>query len=48
MFGDAGDAIIYILFASLLLVLEKKLMLRSNKDVSVHKFTFVTCVASHY
>jgi len=33
MFGDAGDAVIYLLFAGLLLFFEKKLMLRNNTDV---------------
>lgn len=36
MFGDAGDAIIYIIFAGLLIAMEKKLMLRNNKDVSLN------------
>jgi len=33
MFGDAGDAVIYVMFAGLLLYFEKKLMLRNNTDV---------------
>jgi hypothetical protein len=37
MFGDAGDAIIYIIFAGLLIAMEKKLMLRNNKDVSFNE-----------